>query len=113
MVVCSYSNRIKHELLGVSRETLDAYSKLGITVYRTDLSGTVNIISDGKALTVEEGTPEFDAKWALNISGMKIHTKDCGGVAAMAEKNMVYSVRSLAELEKFGFTRCQSCNPTE
>ena len=110
VISCGKDNKYGHP----HAEALERFAAAGIkNVFRTDLSGTVNVLSDGKTYSVSVGTPELDYKWVLNISGMKIHRPECGGAVSTAEKNRACSARSIAELESFGFTRCGTCKPEE
>lgn len=49
VISCGTGNSYGHP----SKSTLDKFAERGIEVYRTDLSGTVKIISDGKELAVK------------------------------------------------------------
>lgn len=81
--------------------------------YRTDLSGTVTVATDGEKLTVSEGLTPSGYKWVLNISTKKLHTATCKSAIDMKEENKAYSKRGLDELQALGYTLCGSCDPEE
>ena len=81
--------------------------------YRTDLSGTVTVITDGEKLTVSEGLKPNGYKWVLNISTKKLHTATCKSAVDMKEENKAYSKRTLELLKAQGYELCGSCKPEE
>lgn len=81
--------------------------------YRTDISGTVTVATDGEKITVSEGLTPSGYKWVLNISTKKLHTAECKSATDMKEENKAYSKRGLEELQALGYTLCGSCDPEE
>ncbi|MBR6563807.1 MAG: MBL fold metallo-hydrolase [Clostridia bacterium] len=82
-------------------------------IYRTDISGTVTVITDGRTLGVSEGTQVTDYVWVLNIGSKKVHTASCDSAVEMNEYNKAYSIRDLDELLALGYKLCGSCKPNE
>lgn len=82
-------------------------------IYRTDISGTITVSTDGKTLAVSEGLEPSGYKWVLNISSKKLHTPECDSAVEMKEVNRAYSKRTLDELQSLGYALCGSCNPKE
>ena len=110
VISCGADNSYGHP----HEEALKRLENAGIkTVWRTDISGTVRIYTDGKELYTLLGTPGFDHNWVLNIAGKKIHAPGCSGAASMAERNRAYSVRTVAELTALGYETCGSCKPKD
>ncbi len=110
VISCGKDNSYGHP----HKEALDRLKKAGINnIYRTDLSGTVTISSDGKTLNVSEGLVPQGYKWVLNISSKKLHTADCDSAVEMKEINRAYSKRAISDLQSLGYTLCGSCKPKE
>lgn len=95
-------------------EALERLEQAGVErIYRTDLSGTVTVTTDGESLDVFEGTLPSGNKWVLNISSKKLHTPDCESAIDMKGSNKALSRRTLAELQSLGYSLCGSCEPEE
>ena len=93
---------------------INRLNKAGVDkIYRTDVSGTVTVSTDGSDISVSERFAMTGYKWVLNLSGMKIHTTDCKSAVDMKEANRAYSIRSLNELQKMGYVLCGTCKPKE
>ncbi len=93
---------------------LNRLKKSGVDeIYRTDISGTVTVTTDGEKLTVSDGLTPSGYKWVLNISSKKLHTAECDSATDMKEVNKAYSKRTLKELQALGYTLCGSCDPEE
>lgn len=91
---------------------LNRLKKNGIEkIYRTDVSGTISIKTDGKNLSVKEGTEPENYIWVLNIGNKKVHRADCNSALEMNPNNKAYSKRSIEELAELGFGFCGSCKP--
>ncbi|MBR0231604.1 MAG: MBL fold metallo-hydrolase [Clostridia bacterium] len=110
IISCGAGNPYGHPNRGVMTRWLDSGME---TLLRTDLEGTVTVVSDGETVSVGKERAETEYKWVLNLNGKKIHRPDCEGVPGIAERNRVFSVRTLAELEKQGFSPCGKCRPEE
>lgn len=93
---------------------LDRLERAGVEkIYRTDISGTVTVMTDGKSISVSEGLSPSGYKWVLNISSKKLHTPECDSAVEMKEVNRAYSKRALDELKSLGYALCGSCKPKE
>ena len=110
IISCGKDNEYGHP----HTEALDRLDKNGIkNIYRTDISGTVTIDTNGKTLSVSEGYNTDSYKWVLNISSKKLHTSECDSAVDMKVVNRAYSIRSLDELKNLGYTLCGTCKPKE
>ncbi|MBP5155521.1 MAG: MBL fold metallo-hydrolase [Clostridia bacterium] len=110
IISCGADNPYGHPVRGVMTSWLAAGMEI---LLRTDLEGTVTVVSDGETVSVAEKTAENGYRWVVNLNGKKIHEPDCAGATNIAERNRVYSVRTIAELEALGFTPCGTCRPEE
>ena len=98
-----------------------------VTVYRTDLNGTVICTSDGKTVTFEPAKGEAfvytgagtaqgssntsdPAGYLGNLNSKKFHYIDCSSGQKTLEKNRVYFA-SREEAVNQGFVPGQCCNP--
>jgi len=110
VISCGKDNEYGHP----HKEALDRLARAGVDkIYRTDISGTITVSTDGKTLNITEGLAPQGYKWVLNISSKKLHTANCESATEMKEVNRAYSKRSLVELQKLGYTLCGSCKPKE
>ena len=110
VISCGEGNSYGHP----HKEALDRFSNAGIkSIYRTDISGTISIKTNGTDLEIKERVAVSSHKWVLNISSKKLHSTDCGGATDMKETNKAYSVRSISELQNLGYTLCSTCKPKE
>ena len=100
-------------------ETLSRLRDADVTLYRTDMQGTVTCTSDGKTVsfTVErnagtETNPTektSDADYYIgNINSHKFHRPDCSGLPA--EKNRVIFDTREEAIEQ-GYDPCGTCRP--
>lgn len=109
VISCGEGNSYGHP----HKEALDRFGNAGIkSIYRTDISGNISITTNGIDLEIKEHVAVL-GQWVLNISSKKVHSPECGGATDMKETNKAYSVRSLEELQKLGYTLCNTCKPKE
>lgn len=93
-------------------EPMSRLQDAGVTVYRTDLMGTVVVHSDGETLTFTTETGVYpDAAPAArqfigNRNSKKFHLPTCSGLPA--EKNQVF-FDSYSEALAQGYSPCGSC----
>lgn len=110
VISCGEGNSYGHP----HKEALDRLNKAGVkSIYRTDISGNISIKTNGTELEIKENVAVQSHKWVLNISSKRVHTDSCNGATDMKEENKAYSVRSLEELQKLGYTLCNTCKPKE
>ncbi len=110
IISCGEGNSYGHP----HSEALERLENAGVEkIYRTDISGTVTVVADGRSLEISEGTLVSGNKWVLNISSKKLHTPNCDSAVDMNESNKALSVRSLEELQAIGYALCGSCDPEE
>ncbi len=109
VISCGEGNSYGHP----HKEALDRFGNAGIkSIYRTDISGTISITTNGTDLEIKEHVAVL-GQWVLNISSKKVHSSECGGATDMKETNKAYSVRSLSELQALGYALCSTCKPKE
>ena len=118
-----------------NENTLSRLRDAGVTVYRTDLNGTVICRSDGKAVTFspEKGNnlnalqaagensisrgmlPEAEESsgcdYILNTNTHKFHYPECGSAKKMKEENKEYYNGSRADIIARGYSPCGNCKP--
>ncbi len=131
IISCGTDNSYCHPHI----EALERLAQCGATVLRTDLLGTVRVLSDGtnvraeydekspsqpsessQSQTVSETCSESkptDVLWVLNTSSKKIHSPNCKNVKSISKKNYAESSESLESLLAKGYTACGFCKPTE
>ncbi len=118
VITCGKGNDYGHP----HKEVLNTLNSHAVTIYRTDISGTVIAYSDKENIS-------FDTKFTDNISetstatekpsdtqyignknSKKFHLTTCSGAQSMSEKNrIVFSTRS--EAVQNGYEPCKTCNP--
>ncbi|MBR0280690.1 MAG: hypothetical protein IJQ81_03745 [Oscillibacter sp.] len=61
--------------------------------------------------SAEDSAPSTSAtfSYALNTNTMKIHKPSCSSVFEMADHNRQWTNKSIEELEREGYTKCQRC----
>ena len=126
VISCGTDNEYGHP----HEEVLSRFGAIGITVYRTDLQGTVSAVSNGKTLsftTVKnefpsvpspdpdipsepepEPEPEPASEYIGNINSHIFHVPTCSSLPA--EKNRIYFT-SRATAVQNGYTPCSRCKP--
>lgn len=130
VISCGAGNDYGHP----HQETLDKLSEAGVTVYRTDLSGTITMLTDGatirvyvdgqeqqsfpagqNASTTESSSASSETAsqpqatgYIGNVNSKKFHLPSCSNLPA--EENQV-SFSSREDAVNAGYTPCGSCNP--
>jgi beta-lactamase superfamily II metal-dependent hydrolase len=124
VISCGEDNDYGHP----HKETLQRLKNTN--VLRTDLSGDIIIVSNGKTLTVGDDTTEYSTtvitetetettatvaettaeqqQYVGNKNSKKYHKKSCPSVEVMLDKNKVY-FSNKKEADEKGYTPCKSC----
>lgn len=129
VISCGYRNEYGHP----HTEVMKSLNERNITIYRTDLSGTViahtdkkNISFECKDTSVDATTSQTDSPaqpdkentenqssdypYIGNKNSMKFHLSSCESANTMKEKNKVY-FNTREEAINDGYIPCKSCNP--
>lgn len=114
VISCGRDNDYGHP----HKETLEKLEKRKIQVLRTDLSGTIVAVSDGKSVRFPEAEAgealspsELQGDYIINENTRKFHLPDCKSVAAMKEENRKEYQGTRQELIRMGYEPCKSCRP--
>lgn len=120
VISCGKNNKYGHP----HTEIISRLKKIGATVLRTDISGTIVIESDGDNVKLSENvetqtldtssynnSSSEEVKYILNTSSKKIHLPDCGAVKDMKSENRAESYESIDQLLADGYAKCGSCKP--
>lgn len=108
-----------------TEETLERLKKANIEVYRTDLQGTIKIVSDGVKLTITTESKKqsnditraavvdipSNTTYVLNKSNKKFHEINCKSVNQMKESNREFTTKTAEQLVEEGYTPCGNCKP--
>ncbi|MBQ8057024.1 MAG: MBL fold metallo-hydrolase [Ruminococcus sp.] len=112
VISCGYQNEYGHP----HKETVKSLNALGVTIYRTDILGTIVATSDGNNIEffyentdekVEKPTP---VSYIGNKNTKKFHLDSCNGVKDIKAENKVQFHSREDALEK-GYSPCKTCNP--
>lgn len=107
VILCGEGNDYGHP----HREALNRLSECGAKIYRTDVSGTIVAVSDGKLIKLDKEPVDYTyvAEPLIgNLNSHVFHRQNCSGLPA--EKNrIVFDSRS--EAEAAGYTPCGRCKP--
>lgn len=121
IISCGQGNDYGHP----HRETLDKLQKMKVTVYRTDLNGSIDCVSNGTTIQfepekglVKKAEPDLKAKnsAAINSSkdvvyitetGKKYHRQDC---RTLKEDKIPIP---LNQAKQKGYLPCKVCNPPQ
>ena len=115
IISCGTDNSYGHP----HKETIEKLNQAEVETYRTDLLGTVKLVSDGnnytiyannqqKTFTPEIREPFFDLTYIGNKNSKKFHLPVCTGLPS--EKNSInFFSREEAILK--GYSPCGTCKP--
>ena len=115
-------------------DTLNKLNKNKVSLYRTDIFGTIVCTSDGKGVSfsVEKNSksdpyvipenpksraestttsPANNSSYVLNTNTKKFHYPYCSSVLDMKEKNKKVSTESRESIISKGYKPCGRCNP--
>ncbi len=115
IISCGTDNSYGHP----HKETIEKLNQAEVKTYRTDLLGTVKIVSDGNNYTIsansqeETFTPEkrlpfFDIMYIGNKKSKKFHLPSCNGLPK--PENMEYFILREEAILK-GYSPCGTCKP--
>ena len=113
--MCGVDNDYDHP----HRETLAALDAAGVKVYRTDLNGTIIMMSDGHSININtiggnNQTPKKPSEqkhnnmYIGNKNSLKFHCSACNSLPY--EKNRVYFTTRDQAIEQ-GYSPCSKCRP--
>ena len=110
-------------------EVVSRLDDADVTVYRTDISGDIICISDGKSVTFKhsKGNPYATEKssasraqktevqqerrdMVLNTKSKKYHETGCDSIGSIAESNKKSVQYTQSEVEALGYSPCGSCH---
>ncbi|MBE6729821.1 MAG: MBL fold metallo-hydrolase [Ruminococcaceae bacterium] len=119
VISCGTDNKYGHP----HTEIVKRWEDSGAKIYRTDLSGTVIVTSDGKTINVTatktqnsivQSTPSSvtentQQKYILNTSTKKIHIPSCSYVSKMKDSNKTESSEKIEKIISNGYSKCKVC----
>jgi len=109
------------------QETLARLTDMGVSIYRTDVSGTIVVSTDGNTYSVNEdpdrisgnnadgtaitpGVPASSGKYLGNMNTKKFHVPDCSSAQKILPENRIwFQIRE--EALKAGYEPCGICKP--
>lgn len=98
--------------------TLSRLEDAGVKIYRTDLNGDIQVLSDGKTVfvsadkkTAEESAGSQEKNYVVNTSTGKFHLPSCGSVKKISADNRMDIRSTRKDLIKKGYEPCGSCQP--
>ncbi len=114
-----------------AERVLSDIKEIGADLYRTDLQGVIQVVSDGINLTwnvepcldyragseIDENTSNEDnantteADYVLNRNTMKFHNPACASVEKISEENRADFHGTREELVEGGYAPCGNCKP--
>lgn len=114
IILCGRDNAYGHP----HQEVLDRLIDFGITIYRSDLQGTIHVQSDGNGISFDvlsESDNDFDVKaddklsyYIGNLNSKKFHLDTCSSLPS-AKNQIIFN--SYEEAVNDGYTPCSRCNP--
>jgi competence protein ComEC len=131
VISCGLNNSYGHP----TNEVLSRLRDADVTLYRTDLQGTIIATTNGYSIhftteknsdidtiqlpanstqTSQNDNTDTDSStnsYIINKSSKKFHFPDCSGVQDMKEINKLEYTGSRQELIDKGYTPCGICNP--
>ena len=100
-----------------SSDIITKLEKLGVSIYRTDTMGNIDMTLDGNNVSVvtyrEKSTINSaeGMKYVLNTLSKKVHKPNCSAVSKISDKNRVSYSGDLDELIEEGYSACGICRP--
>lgn len=124
-----------------AERVLESVAEIGAKIYRTDMQGTIRVVSDGQTLSwnvepvcdsLNEECMENDAEYAseaandvsvntdetaaqgtyiMNMNTKKFHLPSCSSVEDIKSENRAEFHGTREELLEAGYEPCKRCNP--
>lgn len=100
-----------------SSDVITKLEKLGVSIYRTDTMGNIDMTLDGDNVSVvtyrEKSTINIaeEVNYVLNTLSKKVHKPNCSAVSKISDKNRVSYSGDLDELIEEGYSACGICRP--
>lgn len=128
VIQCGKDNSYGHP----HKEVIKKLEDRKISLYRTDLQGTIIAYSDGKTISWntqaspdytdgnnatelpqedESDTPSDVKTYVLNTNTKKFHHEWCSSVARISEKNKKLSNNQRKQIIEAGYEPCEECKP--
>ena len=111
IISCGKDNSYGHP----HKETIEILSQAEIETYRTDMLGTITVISDGINVTVKtDSSPDIEATslpenyYIGNANSKKFHLPTCGGLPQENNRKIFYSRQDAVDS---GYVPCGICKP--
>lgn len=115
VILCGRENKYGHP----HQEVVDRLQAYGSQIYRTDLQGTIRVVSDGVTINVESSSmienkdeASRDLKdnnyYIGNLNSKKFHLATCSSLPS--EQNQII-LNSYEEALNQGYEPCKICNP--
>lgn len=114
VISCGADNSYGHP----HKEVIDKLNSRNIQYFRTDLSGTIVMTTDGNNIIVNaepivdftDNSNDNDAiTYILNTNSQKIHLESCQYAESISDKNRSTHTGNYDELLENGYTLCGSC----
>lgn len=115
VISCGKNNDYGHP----HRETVSAFNRRSVEMYRTDKLSTIVASSDGESITFSAGGKTFGTIfpnyaetyiYTGNLNSKVFHNNKCDALENMKEYNKAYFTNR-KDAVKEGYSPCKSCNP--
>ena len=134
IISCGKGNSYGHP----AGQTMERLGEMSVSIYRTDVQGTIVAESDGKTISFEtepckdyssgdrwsrdaseagavqenpREEPQEDAGYVLNTSSHVFHLPGCESVQDMSEANKEAFFGARSDAEDMGYRACRRCMP--
>lgn len=101
-----------------AEETVSRLRDAGVTIFRTDESGDIKVVSDGKNVAVSTGkkaasetSAPKETDYVINTGTGKFHLPSCGSVEKISGSNRMDYHGTRKELIAEGYEPCGNCKP--
>lgn len=115
VISCGAGNQYGHP----DAATLATLEQYHVSVFRTDLNGTICLTTDGSTHTITPARdaaealdePSMEQTYILNTNSKIFHYPSCSSVDQMSEKNKSEYTGTRDELIDQGYSPCGRCKP--